>query len=327
VTDTRSRSAPSIAMLGATGSGKSTFLGALQIAFTRQARDWRLWWRDEASREALVGMNRALISEGKFPLPTTGIDTFDWILRREVERTERTGWLRTQTVSKSVEVTLKLADPSGEITGSDQIGLAPREQLVEHLARSQGILYMFDPIREFKDGDAYDKTYSLLMDMIAAVASDPGFDGRLPHQLAVCVTKLDEPRVFKTAEELGMLMWDEDHPLGFPQVHDTHARDLLDRLCEISRNGTADVVPQLFEQYFHPSRIRYYVTSAVGFMVNKRTRRFDIRDTENVYRMESGRSLVRGPVHPINVVEPVRWLVDASAAAPTPTPSGRGPLP
>src|SRR6266567_2108868 len=105
-------------MLGATGSGKSTFLGALQIAFTLQARDWRLWWRDAASREALIGMNTALVSEGKFPLPTSGIDTFDWILRREVERTERTGWFRTQTFTESVEVTLKLADPSGEITGS-----------------------------------------------------------------------------------------------------------------------------------------------------------------------------------------------------------------
>lgn len=177
------------------------------------------------------------------------------------------------------------------------------------MAKSRGILYMFDPIREFNRGDAYDKTYSLLMDLIAAVAEDQDFDGRLPHHVAVCVTKFDDPRVFKTAESLGMLVWDEHDPLGFPRVHDSDARDLMHSLCKVSRNGTGEVVPQLLEQYFHPDRISYFVTSAVGFMLNKRTRVFDVQDTENVYRIESGESLVRGPVNPINVVEPILWLV------------------
>jgi hypothetical protein len=71
-------------------------------------------------------------------------------------------------------------------------------------------------------------------------------------------------------------------------------------------------VPRLLERYFYPERISYYVTSAVGFMVNKHTRRFDPRDTENVYRTASGAPLVRGPVHPINVVEPVLWIAGSS---------------
>jgi hypothetical protein len=45
-------------------------------------------------------------------------------------------------------------------------------------------------------------------------------------------------------------------------------------------------------------------------MLSKRTRMFDVQDTENVYRIESGESLVRGPVNPVNVVEPVLWLVE-----------------
>ena len=208
-----------------------------------------------------------------------------------------------------MELALKLTDPTGELSRPDQVGLQPREQLVDHVAKSRGILYMFDPIREFNRGDAYDKTYSLLMDLIAAVAEDPDFDGRLPHHVAVCVTKFDDPRVFKTAESLGMLVWDEHDPLGFPRVHDSDARDLMHSLCKVSRNGTGEVVPQLLEQYFHPDRISYFVTSAVGFMLNKRTRVFDVQDTENVYRIESGESLVRGPVNPINVVEPMLWLV------------------
>jgi hypothetical protein len=258
-------------------------------------------------------MNTALTSEGKFPLTTMGIDIFDWILSGKVERAERSGRFSNRSLEENVELSLKLTDPTGELSRPDQAGLQPREQLVEHVAKSRGILYMFDPIREFNRGDAYDKTYSLLMDLIAAVAEEPDFDGRLPHHVAVCVTKLDEPRVFKTAESLGMLVWDEHDPLGFPRVHDSDARTLMHSLCKVSRNGTGEVVPQLLEQYFHPERISYFVTSAVGFMINKRTRMFDVQDTENVYRIESGESLVRGPVNPINVVEPILWLVRHTA--------------
>jgi energy-coupling factor transporter ATP-binding protein EcfA2 len=300
---------PAIAMLGATGSGKSTFLGALQIALLKQHREWRIWCRDPASRRALVDMNTALTSEGRFPLTTMGIDIFDWILSGKVERTERSGRFNSRSFEENVELTLKLTDPTGELSRPDQAGLQPREQLVEQVAKSRGILYMFDPIREFNRGDAYDKTYSLLMDLVAAVADAPDFDGRLPHHVAVCVTKLDDPRVFKTAESLDMLVWDEHDPLGFPRVHDSDARTLMHSLCKVSRNGMGEVVPQLLEQYFHPDRISYFVTSAVGFMLNKRTRVFDAQDTENVYRIESGESLVRGPVNPVNVVEPILWLV------------------
>ena len=60
-------SEPGIALLGATGAGKSTFLGALQIALLQSDIDWTIWSRDPASRKALVAMNSALTSEGEFP--------------------------------------------------------------------------------------------------------------------------------------------------------------------------------------------------------------------------------------------------------------------
>lgn len=306
-------SEPGIALLGATGAGKSTFLGALQIALLQSDIDWTIWSRDPASRKALVAMNSALTSEGEFPLPTSGIDTFDWILSSKRERTERSGRFSTTSFEETIQLTLKLTDPSGELTRSDHIGLQPREQLMEHVAKSRGILYLFDPIREFNRGDAYDTTYSVLMDMMAAAADHQEFDGRLPHHVAVCVTKLDEPRVFKTAESLNMLTWDEHDPMGFPRVHDSDARELMHRLCALSHNGTGNIVPQLLERHFYQDRIKYFVTSSVGFMVNKRTRRFDPQDTENVYRIASDESLVRGPVNPINVFEPIRWLIEQAA--------------
>jgi hypothetical protein len=314
-----SRTERGIAMLGATGSGKSTFLGALQIAFLRSAQqdpeqNWRLWSRDKASREALVEMDVALNSKGEFPFATQRIDNFDWILDGRVERTERAGRLGgTKKVSERVEVTLKLTDPSGELYRPDQMGQQARQELVEHVSRSRGILYMFDPIREYARGDAYENTANMLMEVNAELADDPEFDGRLPHHVAVCVTKLDEPRVFRTAQSLRLLAPDPHHPLGFPMVHGTDARTLLQSLCKVGRSGAGEVLPQLLEQFFHQERISYFATSAVGFMVNKNTRRFDGQDTENVYRIASGETLVRGPVNPINVSEPVVWLVEQLA--------------
>jgi hypothetical protein len=300
-----------IAMLGPTESGKSTFLCALKKALLEQDEDWMLFTRDAASQRILDEMSSALISEGGFPLPTQTVNPIRWILGGTVERTVPAGKRPNQvtTVKDRVEITLRLTDAPGGLGQADQIGLSDRNELIEQLAASRGILYMFDPIREFTHGDAFQRADSLLTELMGVASREPDFDGKLPHHLAVCVTKLDDPRVFQTARDLGMLIPDGNSRWGFPRVHETDARALFHALGEISRSGNGEAVPRLLERHFHPERINYYVTSAVGFMVNKRSRRFDPRDTENVYRTASGAPLVRGPVHPINVVEPVLWIV------------------
>jgi energy-coupling factor transporter ATP-binding protein EcfA2 len=298
-----------VAMLGPTESGKSTFLCALKKALLEQDEDWVLFTRDAASQQRLDEMSNALISEGGFPLPTTTVDTVQWILGGTTERAERRGRFgAVARIRDRVEITLRLTDAPGGLGRAEEIGLTRRNELIKQLADSRGILYMFDPIREFTHGDSFQRTDSLLSELMGMVSQDPGFDGRLPHHLAVCVTKLDDPRVFKTAQDLHMLVSD-DNKWGFPRVHQTDAQDLFQALGGISKSGNGDTLPRLLERYFDIRRISYYVTSAVGFMVNKRTRRFDPRDTENVYRTADGERLVRGPVHPINVVEPVLWIV------------------
>lgn len=305
-----------VAMLGPTESGKSTFLCALRKALIDQDDDWVLFTRDQASQRHLEEMSSALISEGELPLPTRTVDTIRWILSRTTERTEKKGRFGAETkVKDRAEITLRLTDAPGGLGRSDSIGRTERNELIKQLADSRGILYMFDPIREFTHGDAFERTDSLLSELMGMVSQEPAFDGRLQHHVAVCVTKLDDPRVFKTAQDLGVLIPDHND-WGFPRVHETDARKLFRALGAVSKSGNGEAVPRLLERSFYPERISYYVTSAVGFMVNKRTRRFDPRDTENVYRIASGAPLVRGPVHPINVVEPVLWIVKQLAALP-----------
>ena len=304
------RTEPGVAMLGPTESGKSTFLCALKKALLEQDEDWVLFTRDPASQRQLDDMSSALISEGGFPLPTRTVDTMQWILGGTIERTERKGRFGAETKTRDrVEITLRLTDAPGELGRADRIGLTERNELIKELADSRAILYMFDPIREFTHGDSFQRADSLLTELMGVVSQEPGFGGKLPHRLAVCVTKLDDPRVFKSAQDLGMLIPDDNSKWGFPGVHETDALALFHALGEISKSGNGDAVPRLLERHFYPERISYFVTSAVGFMVNKRTRRFDPRDTENVYKIASGAPLVRGPVHPINVVEPFLWIV------------------
>lgn len=305
------RSAESgIAMLGSMLSGKSTFLCALKQAVLEHGEDWILFTSDAASQRLLDEMSNALISDGCFPPQTRTVDTIGWNLYGTIERTEQREHFRPVTTSKDrVEVTLRLTDAPGGMGRADHSGYTARNELIHQLAYSRGILYMFDPIMEFTRGDSFQHVDSLLGELMAVVAQEPGFHGKLPHYLAVCVTKLDDPRVFRTAAELGMLAPDDNSRWGFPQVHEASAQELFHTLSMMSKSGNGAAVPRLLERCFHPERISYHATSAVGFMVNKRTGRFDPRDTANAYQTVSGDILVRGPVHPINVAEPVLWII------------------
>jgi hypothetical protein len=132
--------------------------------------------------------------------------------------------------------------------------------------------------------------------------------GRLPHHVAVCVAKFDEIRVLETAEQTGMIEHDPDYH-GFPRVPEDEARDFFMRLCEVAKSGDAEMVPNLIEKNFWPDRIKYFVTSAIGFYVDPRTGNFDRADFQNHLPRSAGQqSRIRGPVYPVNVVEPMLWL-------------------
>jgi hypothetical protein len=181
---------------------------------------------------------------------------------------------------------------------------------------------MFDPIREFELGDTWDYTFGICAELLGKFTAEPGFDGKLPHYVAVCVTKFDELPVFETARELGMLTTDPNDPYEFPRVHEDDARLLLASLCDAYATGDGTMVLNTLERHFRPERIKYYVTSAVGFNVNSQTGAFDPDDPQNLLPDPTGthEARVRGPVRPINVLEPLVWLsskvqgLDAAAA-------------
>jgi hypothetical protein len=303
-----------IAMWGPPGSGKTTFLAALSVALTRNAESgWRIHGADEASERRLIQMTHELVSGRSFPRATQGIEEYSWVLSGPNPHPRRKMFRKVPL--EAVRVQLDLVDAQGEIAGL-KLDYTQRGEFIEGLVRSKGLIYIFDPMRESDDGDAFDHTFGMLVQLARRMDEEEGWNGgRLPHYVAVCITKFDEDPVFRTAEKMGLVVpSDDEHEC--PRVLDYDARELFLRLCSISGTGNAEMVVNALEQYFHPGRIRYFVTSAIGFYLGHGGK-WDPDDPANLLPMEeidprSGvrRTRIRGAVHPINVTESVRWLID-----------------
>ena len=305
---------PDIAMWGAPASGKTTFLAALDTALKRGRYGYAMIPDDDASEMMMINATAALDDKHEFPDATEAIDILQWTLHGRRQRTASVG-RDLQLVSAPHKITLKLTDPSGELTLPGKQADPNRKKLVSALADARGIIFMFDPIREAEKGDGFQTTNGLLVQLARqAASSDPDFDGTLPHHVAICVTKFDEPRVFDTAERLKLLRYDRNDPFQFPRVENGDARLLFTSLCSsASETGNGDLMLNALEQYFREDRIKFFVTSAVGFYVNPQTNRFDRDNPQNVVKNKSGlavagQSRIRGALHPINIVEPVLWL-------------------
>ncbi len=300
---------PTITMCGPPSSGKTTFIAALDTALIRQEAGWRLYGADQPSAYALVELTTMLTSEGRFPQATIGIDHYRWTLVGRYARrvTRRWPW-QPRPVECTAKITLDLVDIDGELAAPGAIGRPERTQLVKLLASSTGIVICYDPIREFDTGTSFDYMFGLLSELSHELKDLPG--PRLPHHVAVCVTKFDDLRLVRTAQALRLLERDPDTAEGSPRVPDDDAREFIGALARVSRSGNSDLLVKLLDQTFYPERVKYFVTSAVGFYVDPGRGVFDPDDPQNVLPgsapFEPER--IRGPIHPVNVVEPMLWL-------------------
>jgi hypothetical protein len=298
-----------VVMLGGPGSGKTTYLAALGIAFLRQPV-WRIIGLDDTSAEAITRLVHEVSSKRAFPQSTTGVHTFDWRIVGEVEKT-RKGWMRRPVRRlEKVGMDLRLMDASGEIftPGKPE---DPRRELVDRLAVSRGILFLFDLTREFTEGDTFDYVHRVVTRLAARMlGAGPPRGERLPHHVAVCVSKFDDDRIFRSAGRMGLVTHDPSEPYGFPRVADEDAREFLWRMARLAPAGTAEMALTALETHFQPQRVKYFVSSAIGFHVDRWTHEFDAADPAN-YIMDEFRpqdTRIRGAIRPINVVEPLIWL-------------------
>ena len=295
-----------ITMWGAPGTGKTTFLAALYTALLDQETGWRLRGADPTSTKALVTLTNTLAEDGIYPLPTVGIKNYRWSLVGTTPRAiKEWHWTGPRRLDKNVVIPLDLVDAQGEVVDAGNPAPDVTQLFVDNLVNSTGIVFFFDPIREYLVGDAFRHTFGVLTELDSTMS----LRGKLPHYVAVCITKFDEQRVFDAAMQMRMIEFD-DTPPCFPRVPESDAREFFTRLCGVSRTNAAHRVLPLLERTFDSRRIRYFVTSAIGFYVDRYSGIINLRDYQQHIPKAGPKEepRVRGVVRPINVVEPIVWL-------------------
>lgn len=317
------RSRPkSIGLWGAPSSGKTTFLAALSVAVNRASRDLNIFGVDDDSTEFMVDSNRMLTNKHRFPEGTQSVSSYSWTMNMTtmVQPDKSSRFARSGApVAVPTQFNLDLRDAPGRSFGSDPGGAlgsvldlgdgtpeapADPEEMMDYLTGTRGLLLLIDPIRERRHGDAHEYLQGTLLRSAhrRMALMPPG--SKLPHHVAVCITKFDDPEVYRFARLNGYRTYDDDDPYMFPQVRSDDAESFLREICN-SDISDADLICDSLQKFFHPERIRYFVTSAVGFYL--KGERFRESDSQNVVQQD-GQVRIRGQIHPINVLEPILWL-------------------
>lgn len=323
--ETRTRSAAvgadtmKIGIWGSPASGKTTYLAALQHALSHTDGSigrWALFPGNEPSGKALIQWTHELISERMFPEATDiGAEVpLRWRFEGDLSGSRYLSrWPMKRRGAALTRFDLDLIDVSGEVFGYEpakkKVSLDLVRRALDHLARAQGLIFLFDPITERESPIVVDYVNRTLTELAGRINAEGRTIGPyLPHYIAVCVTKFDDPALFQQAREAGLV---NDGPDGIPRVRNDQAKVLFDMICdgefwaetdERGNSGTIYVRNQL-DRYFHPDRIRYYVTSSIGFRKGP-GRTFNSSNFQ-MTTDAGGQKKILGPIQPINVLEPL----------------------
>jgi hypothetical protein len=312
-------------MWGAVGCGKTTFLAALYIAVNRSSgQDLNIFGVDDTSTEFMVDSNRMLTNQHHFPDATRLVGSYSWVMNMTsmVDRQNKSRFGRQTTVQVPVptQFNIDLRDAPGGSFASEPMALGESRldlgegapdagpdpvDMMDYLAGCDGLLLLIDPVRERRYGDAHEYFQGTLLRMAQRRVARMPAGAKLPHFVAVCITKFDDPEVYRFARMNGFRTYDENDEFLFPRVHSDDARSFFQELCRTNESD-ADLIINGLTRYFRPERIRYFVTSAIGFYTKGGPFRED--DHNNALEQADGSVKIRGRIHPINVLEPILWL-------------------
>src|SRR5579862_2828386 len=174
-----------VGMWGAPSSGKTTFLAALSIAANRQpAESLVIYGSDSKSTEFLNHETARLTHQQQFPPATEANQHLSWVLHMEVEASARRWGFLPTTITRPFQFNLDLLDEPGrvfadtpeiaglsssaakrsaarlfgdedETAGSPAAVAGDEEAFLDRLASCQGLLLLFDPVREWREGTAF----------------------------------------------------------------------------------------------------------------------------------------------------------------------------
>lgn len=296
---------PDIALWGGVGSGKTAFLASLSVALNRAEganEGWRIIGADDVSNSELTRLRTNLLDHRIFPRPTDVLTSYNWLVIGPPAPGRRLWWAPwRRRPDRAPKITLSFLDGPGGLFGKSEYSVS-KEELIKSLVKSRGLLYLFDPDRKGQISDAFKNLDVALREVESQMLSGDKYpDGKLPHYIAVCITKYDEPNILRLAEEY------TDHGLELPRVPEDQAREFFREVLARDLDQNAGIIMRLLEASFHENRIKYFVTSSIGMYVDA-DRGYDPDDPSNIIDIPGQDQKIRGAVHPINIMEPVIWL-------------------
>jgi hypothetical protein len=289
-----------IALWGATGSGKTCFITALNAAVARAQRSWTLVGVDVGSSEFLSRATAMLIQHREFPPATSSYAKYTWVLSTDIDIRVRRLW-KTEIRRIPLRFQLDIMDARG---GS--FSYMDDDRVIDYLLSCDGLIFLYDASYH-KDGygDSYEYFHNVMGALEQRFQLAHDFNGgRIPHRLAVCVSKFDEPGVLRVAEQGGYLVIDKRDEFGVPRVPDDRAAQFFQELCRASPGGGAAIIDHSIRRYFRSDRVRYYASSSIGFHMDNGLR----VDMGDCYNINKDTYKIRGEIRPMNVLEPLLWL-------------------
>ncbi|XVU22796.1 hypothetical protein ACQPZJ_36825 [Actinoplanes sp. CA-054009] len=296
-----------IGLWGSTRSGKSTYLAALPIAAMQGGHgSWVVAGTDDLAADYLNQSVNRLVVQRRFPRPNRVIEPISWTFHGTPPPA---GWGRAffskrRPVPDSVDFRLELHDPPGSFYENGRIS----EEAIEHLANANGLIYLMNPVLNRNEIQMnFEAFFSALQRLTTRMSASGQMDnGKLPHYVAVCVTKFDDEHLFRhVVSNTNFVRQDQDGQ-RLPRIPQERSAEYFAWVCERLLGGNTELVRSALSTHFHEDRINYFATSAIGFRLNSNNI-FDFRDFRNTEQIDGDTGL-RGMPRPINVLEPLIFL-------------------
>jgi hypothetical protein len=313
-------------------------LASLYIAVNRRMPpDMNIFGVDDASTDFLIKSTHTMTDDQKFPGGTQQAESYSWTLNMNttVERTRTSRLGRKTTFSEVIPSKLNIdlrdapggyfgyrAAPQAQLQQAQQrvnfggvgapapganAAVSPEDEMMEYLSGCDGLLLLIDPIREQELGDAHNYFQTTLLKIAQRKLAAFGAESHLPHHVAVCITKFDHPSVYGYARQNGYRVYNDEDPFLFPRVHEDDAETFFREFCRRSPKSEAEMICSALGGFFRPERVRFFVSSAIGFNLGQSSRFRDDDDPQNTVDGPNGPT-IRGRIYPINVLEPILWL-------------------
>jgi hypothetical protein len=300
-------------LCGAPSGGKTTFLASLSIAVAaadeREVGRWSMTPADDPSLTFLIERERELISGQRFPQATQQDVQYQWQIDGKLSAPPSRGWLRRQPREpEPVSFSLEVEDrPGGDFLLDTSSGVPISDAGLDRLAGAEALIFLFDPMRELARTDKDMANWQFFSKLLHTLkmrlrATNRLVNGRLPHHVAVCVTKFDDPAVFVPAYNARLVDVGED---AVPRVPADRAEDYFSWICAHidPQSAHTDQFRNLLRSNLLDDHVRYFATSAVGFWTGP-DGRFNPQDFQNAHRIDDEWRL-RGRIRPVNVLEPL----------------------